>query len=142
MSEILVDNLTGKTAAGSIVVYGEGGTATTNLQQGLAKCFLNRNYATDTTGDSFNISSVADNTTGKHTKSFTNNMSSVNYTLSGGASFRDVSNDGNSILVAQRRVSTAAITTSSMPMQFTYYGATGNLIDPNLGTSLTHGDLA
>jgi len=130
MSTLKVTNISGLTGS------------STDVMSGLAKCFLNRNYATNTTGDSFNISSVTDDATGKHTKSFTNNMSSVNYTLSGGASFRDASDDGNSILVAQRRVSTAAITTSSMPMQLTYYGATGTLIDPNLGTSLTHGDLA
>ena len=142
MSTILVDNLTGKTSAGDITVTSEGGAATQSLQQGLAKSFLNRNYATDSTNDSFNISSVTDNAGGRHTKSFTNNMSSVNYTLSGSASIRDAVDDANNVVVAQRRVSSAAITTSSMPMQFTYYGAAGNFIDASLGTSLTHGDLA
>ena len=37
MSTIKTNTLTGTTSAGSIVVTGEGGTNTTNLQQGLAK---------------------------------------------------------------------------------------------------------
>jgi hypothetical protein len=37
MSTILVDNLTGKTSAGDITVTSEGGAATMQLQQGLAK---------------------------------------------------------------------------------------------------------
>ena len=142
MSTIIADNLTGKTSAGSITVTSEGGAATMQLQQGVAKSFLNRDYTTDTTADSFNISSVTDNASGRHTKTFTNNMVSVNYILSGAGSLRDAINDGNSVLVAQRRVSSDAITTSSMPMQFTYYGSAGTLADAKLATTLTHGDLA
>ena len=143
MASILkVDDLRGNTAAGNITITSEGGSATMQLQQGVAKSFLNRDYTTDTTADSFNISSVTDNATGRHTKDFTNNMASVNYTLSGAGSLRDAINDGNSVLVAQRRVSSDAITTSSMPMQFTYYGSAGTLSDAKLATTLTHGDLA
>ena len=36
-SELRVDNLKGSTTGGSINVLGEGTSATTNLQQGLAK---------------------------------------------------------------------------------------------------------
>ena len=39
-SEIAIDKLKGVTAAGSMLVVGEGGTVTTNLQQGLTKCWL------------------------------------------------------------------------------------------------------
>jgi hypothetical protein len=41
MSTLLLNTLTGKTSAGSIVVTGEGGSTTTNMQQGLAKAWLN-----------------------------------------------------------------------------------------------------
>ena len=39
-SQLKVDTLTGVTTAGSIVVTGEGNSTTTNLQQGLAKCWI------------------------------------------------------------------------------------------------------
>ena len=40
-SQLKVDKLQGRTTAGSIVVTGEGGSTTTNLQQGLAKSWVN-----------------------------------------------------------------------------------------------------
>ena len=40
-SELKVDKFTGVTTAGSILVTGEGNSTTTNLQQGLAKCWIN-----------------------------------------------------------------------------------------------------
>ena len=40
-SELRVDNLKGSTTGGSINVLGEGTSATTNLQQGLTKAWLN-----------------------------------------------------------------------------------------------------
>ena len=43
MSTLKTNTLTGTTSAGSIVVTGEGGSTTTNLQQGLAKFFFNLN---------------------------------------------------------------------------------------------------
>jgi len=76
MSEILVDNLTGKTAAGSIVVYGEGGTATTNLQQGLAKAWarIDQNDTPQLILGSFNVTSVTDGGAGETSVNFNNNM--------------------------------------------------------------------
>lgn len=80
MSEILVDNLTGKTSAGSIVVYGEGGTATTNLQQGLAKVWINfQGTGTIAIRDDFGASTIVDNGTGDYTVNFTNSMGNSNY---------------------------------------------------------------
>ena len=40
MSTVKTNTFTGTTSAGSIVVTGEGGSTTTNLQQGLAKCWV------------------------------------------------------------------------------------------------------
>ena len=85
MSEILVDNLTGKTAAGSIVVYGEGGTATTNLQQGLGKYWVDFNgTGTVAVRDSLNHSSLTDGGTGIYTISYTNAFNNANYSIVGG----------------------------------------------------------
>jgi hypothetical protein len=64
-SEIAIDKLKGVTAAGSMLVVGEGGTNTTNLQQGLAKAWVQFNgTGTVAINDSFNIASINDDNTG------------------------------------------------------------------------------
>jgi hypothetical protein len=78
MASILkVDDLRGNTAAGNITITSEGGAATMQLQQGVAKAWLHINI--DTVEDSFNIASVADNGTGDHSPSLTNAMSNSHY---------------------------------------------------------------
>ena len=57
-------NSSGQLNTSSIVVKGEG-TATTNLQQGLLKGWINTNQAS--INDSFNFGSVTDNGTGNYT---------------------------------------------------------------------------
>ncbi len=80
-SELKVDKFTGVSTAGSILVTGEGNSTTTNLQQGLAKVFINFNgTGTIATRDSFNTSSIADVGTGNYRVVFSNNMGNVNYT--------------------------------------------------------------
>ena len=64
-SELRVDNLKGSTTGGSINVLGEGTSATTNLQQGLAKVFLDYDQSSDAIDKSFNVSTVTDNEEGK-----------------------------------------------------------------------------
>ena len=86
MSTLLLNTLTGKTSAGSIVVTGEGGSTTTNLQQGVAKAWLNyKQAATFVTNDSFNISSVNDDGTGDGDTNYTNNFGNANYAAVGGS---------------------------------------------------------
>ena len=61
-------------STGQTTIVGEGGTTTTSLQQGLAKCFVR----TDNPGTpltSFNVSSNTDVDTGQHRSAYTNNMS-------------------------------------------------------------------
>ena len=68
----------GQTTAGSITVQSEG-TATTNLQQGLTKVWCKFDQInSNTTRDSFNVSSVTDVNTGRHAPNFTNNMNGTN----------------------------------------------------------------
>ena len=76
MSTILVNTLTGTSTAGSIAVTGEGNSTTTNLQQGLAKFWVNFNGSgTIATRTSFNVSSLTDNGTGDYTVTLTNAFS-------------------------------------------------------------------
>jgi len=85
MSEVITDKLTGKTAAGNIDVTSEGGAATMQLQQGLAKHFINfdASSGTPTSQDSFNVSSLTDSATGKFGINVANNYSNVTYSLAG-----------------------------------------------------------
>ena len=85
MASILkVDTITGVTTAGSIAITGEGNSTTTNLQQGLAKMWINFDgQSTIATRDSHNVSSITDDGTGQYTTSYTSNMASVNYSASG-----------------------------------------------------------
>jgi len=80
MSTLLLNTLTGKTSAGSIVVTGEGGSTTTNLQQGVAKMWVNyTGISTTAARDSFNVSSLTDNATGQTTININNDMGNANY---------------------------------------------------------------
>ena len=81
-SELRVDNLKGSTTGGSINVLGEGTSATTNLQQGLAKGFLLQQTKTsDVTHHSLNVTSVTDLGTGESRVAHTQNMSSADKTI-------------------------------------------------------------
>ena len=78
MSEVITDKLTGKTSAGDVTITSEGGSATMQLQQGVAKAwrtdetlYSNSNFVED----SFNISSATDANPGLYfdfTSSFAN----------------------------------------------------------------------
>ena len=84
MSTIKTNTLTGTTSAGSIVVTGEGGSTTTNLQQGLVKAWINLNgTGTIAPRDSFNSASITDNGTGEYIDTFTNPMVNTTYSVSG-----------------------------------------------------------
>ena len=84
MSTILVNTLTGTSTAGSIAVTGEGNSTTTNLQQGLAKSWINKPADGASINDSFNISSLDDDGTGDFGVHYANDFSSVNYCWSSG----------------------------------------------------------
>ena len=80
MSTLKTNTLTGTTSAGSIVVTGEGGSTTTNLQQGLSKYWVNYNgQSTVSVRDSFNHASLTDRGTGDYTLGFTNNFANNDY---------------------------------------------------------------
>ena len=79
-SELRVDNLKGSTTGGSINVLSEGTSVTTNLQQGLAKCWVNFNGdSTVAIRDTQNVGSITDNGTGDYTVNLSNSMASADY---------------------------------------------------------------
>ena len=127
MSEVKTNKLTGTTSAGDIDVTSEGGAVTFQLQQGLAKTWVNfSGSGTIATRTSFNVSSLTDNGTGDYTVNFSN-----------------VFSDESSANMTSGRVNF-------------YYGSTGNasntrfqaktladaLSDTSILTLSAHGDLA
>ena len=78
MSTVLLNTLTGKTSAGSIVVTGEGGSTTTNLQQGLAKMWATH-AGNSTAQDSLNLTSITDTAAGDFNFNIANDMSNDDY---------------------------------------------------------------
>ena len=74
MSTLLLNTLTGKTSAGSIVVTGESGSTTTPLQEGLAKVIIYYDTTNAANRQSINVSGVTDNGVGNSTISYTNAM--------------------------------------------------------------------
>ena len=84
-SELRVDNLKGSTTGGSINVLGEGTSATTNLQQGLAKAWVNFDGTASGAAerDSFNVSGMTDHGTGDYTITINNDFGNANYSAVG-----------------------------------------------------------
>ena len=83
MSEIKVDTLTGKTSAGDITVTSEGGAATMQLQQGLAKAWADVSSPT-AINDSLNVASITDDggsAPNDYTLAYTSNMGSANFSV-------------------------------------------------------------
>ena len=97
MSTLLLNTLTGKTSAGSIVVTGEGGSTTTNMQQGLAKAWVNFDGGASgaASRDSFNVSGMTDNGSGNYTVAINNDMSNANFSI--GDSIGDYNDTSESI---------------------------------------------
>ena len=85
MASILkVNTFTGASTAGSIAVTGEGNSTTTNLQQGLTKMWAHTTQAsTYVLDDSFNVSSIADEGTGRTSFYIANDMANGNYSIGG-----------------------------------------------------------
>ena len=81
MSTLVIDTIQGKTTAGSGNVRGEGSN-NTKLQQGLCKVWC-RWAGTSTPSDSFNVSSITDNSTGNFNVNFTNSFQNANYSYVG-----------------------------------------------------------
>ena len=93
-SVLKVDTITGVTTAGSISVTGEGGSTTTNLQQGLAKAWVNfQGSSTAAIRDALNSSSLTDNGSGDYTNTYTSAFANTNYSSPTSSKQSDTYND-------------------------------------------------
>ena len=77
----LVNNKFTGTAVGNIAIPSEGGAKTTNVQQGLIKCWINlkANLNPPVQRDSFNQTTTTDNGSGDYTFNHVNPFSNTNY---------------------------------------------------------------
>tara|TARA_R100000149_G_scaffold54801_1_gene24079 strand:- start:1064 stop:1474 length:411 start_codon:yes stop_codon:yes gene_type:complete len=134
-SELKVNTLTGVSTAGSIAVTAEGNSTTTNLQQGLAKvwAYFNQASSSSTPADSFNVSSIDDDSAGDFDVNYTNAM--VNNTYASAFNSDAV---GNAIVSNNMIIGAGYATTE---LRFLHY-ENGSLVDATAGTVMIMGDLA
>jgi len=134
-SEIAIDKLKGVSSASSISVVAEGGTNTTNLQQGLAKAWCKTTgVGTPALGDSHNMASVTDQGTGVETFQFTSAMVNALFSTSASGQL-----DGTVITIQQRTDSSLAPTTARTGVHT--HSIVGGNTDCNKSVTV-HGDLA
>ena len=153
MSRVVVNEIQAKVGndvtfnsniANPTTVKGEG-TATTNLQQGLAKSWTNIDGGSGTPVvlDSFNHSGLTDNGTGDYTLALSNSMGNVNYSLQVTGS--GTATGAPSIFNRKLTVYTAsAAPTSSqyiIASGYNYYTAS-NFLDNHYNFTEVLGDLA
>ena len=138
-SELKVDKFTGVTTAGSILVTGEGNSTTTNLQQGLAKVWVNYTHTSTTAiRDSLNMSSITDIDTGESTLTFSNNMNNDDFAQSNGiGDFGTQFNNSTALGQDSNSSKTTALTKLHVA------GQTANTpYDHHEANVIVHGDLA
>ena len=135
MATLKTNTLTGTSTAGSIAVTGEGNSTTTNLQQGLCKCWIRFNgTGTIATDDSFNVSGIVDEGTGSYTVTINNDMANDDYAYYG---FSSRDNSGSQVGMFGD-VDTSNVTTG----KFRVSELAGSFFDVGLVMCAVHGDLA
>jgi hypothetical protein len=139
-SQLNVDTIVDKAGSGgtnvkvanNAVAVAEGGSATTNVVQGLTKQWCNMSgQSTPSFRDSFNSSSITDVGTGQHNIFLTNALSNTDFATTGGKA-NQASNAGNATGIGV--VSTSAYQVS------TYEN--GSLVDVGQQYYSVNGDLA
>jgi len=119
-------------STGQTTIVGEGGSTTTNLQQGLAKvwCAVNQS-SSQAIRDSFNTASISDEGTGVTRYTYTSAMSNSGYSTTQGHS-----NDNNFSSLDM------ASSPSTTTVQLRVNQHDGSAEDAAYANIATHGDLA
>ena len=125
---------------GQITAQGEG-TATTNLQQGLCKSWIDfKGTSTAAINESFNVGSLTDVDTGKFTVNFSNAMSSGDYTICGSAFYSQGGGFNDTMVVS--RDTTQTQTAAASPFYLYRLSSSVAIADAREAHILYHGDLA
>jgi len=144
MANILkVDTLTGVTTAGSISVTGEGNSTTTNLQQGLAKCWVSFDGSgTVSIRDSINIASITDSGTGTFSMNLSNAMGNDDYTTSGCAFYSGAAGFDDTAIICRDNTQLSSLSTTVNPFYTYRLSSAESIKDCFENMLLLHGDLA
>ena len=138
---VKLDTVKGFTSAASISVVGEGGSTTTYLQQGLIKVWITQDGTASNAAayDSFNVSGTTDNGTGDYTVTISNDMSSINYSVTSGGGQQTGSIANNDLGVFHK-----SLQTGQYGVQGTRFSSGNNstLQENTLFNSMVAGDLA
>ena len=135
MATLKTNTLTGTSTAGSIAVTAEGNSTTTNLQQGLCKCWIRFNgTGTIATDDSFNVSGITDEGTGSYTVTINNDMANDDYAYYG---FSSRDNSASQVGMFGD-TSTSNVTTG----KFRVSELAASFFDVGVVMCAVHGDLA
>ena len=128
MSTLRTNALEGVDAKNSItIVAGAGNITTTNVQEGLAKGWLQFNgTGTAAIQDSFNYASITDHTTGDYSSTLTNAMANNDYSV-------NISGAGADFI--QQSVTTSAT-------RVEVYNTAASGVDVAIISKTAHGDLA
>ena len=148
-SQLNVDTIVDKAGSGGTNVkmsntstyVSDGGSATQNTVQGLAKAWA-RLDTNDTVEDSFNIASIADNGTGDFTTTFTNAFNNNTYLLTSEGQYGSGTNDASSTGWAIGQVSITTTTFNGFFIASINNGTTFTNYDANELFLVYHGDLA
>ena len=143
MSTFIVDNLKGKTTANTMTVlagHATDSTTTINLEQGLAKAWINYNgTGTVSVRDSFNMTNLTDVGTGRQTVDFVNDFSAADYSATMGTQY--IGGSTNGVLVEDGGLSAARTsTTSTLKLRGEQSGGTD--LDLSVASVSVFGDLA
>ena len=139
----------GVTLAGTLAVTGvhtigtnavatsDGGAATTSIVQGLAKAWIDFNgTGTVAIADSFNITSITDNTTGDYSVTIANDMGNANYVHAGN------SGGANSTSVGAVYAFDQGTTRTTTLFRVYLLNASANPVDTPTINIIVSGDLA
>jgi hypothetical protein len=136
MSEIITDKLTGKTSAGDVTITSEGGSATMQLQQGVAKAWSGIDAHTSVSQfDSFNITTITDTSSGLQSHNLSNPFSDTTFCCTGSCNGGNIANFGGI------EVQNATLGAGFMVTR-TFRTDTNQLADLNHVYVVGHGDLA
>ena len=135
-SKLSVDTIQGVSQAGNITIQGEG-TAETNLQQGLAKVWVNFDGTASGAAarGSFNLASMTDSGTGLYVCNLTNAFANTNDCAATSSASAATTGSDN------RNISTT-ITSASAIDSRTSNAASGAVLDTVVNNVSAHGDLA
>ena len=134
MSTLNVDALVGNSSANAITVRGEG-TATTSLQQGLLKHWVNFDMADEEVNDSFNNTTINDVGGGDYTVTIASNFANALYAISFEQAY--VAGHGTS-----GNQSTATTKTTTLVRVYAFRIDTGAVADTTEAMVQSAGDLA